>query len=60
MALNRKQLREMADDNGFICKKDRKTPTLKITEDGTIFRADVRLDLANKMNCKEAAKALGL
>ena len=56
--MNRKQLREMADDRGYICAKGRKTPSIRITEDGTILRADVRLDLATPMTCKQAAKVL--
>ena len=59
LGMNRKQLREMADDRGYICAKGRKTPSIRITEDGTILRADVRLDLATPMTCKQAAKVLG-
>ena len=53
-----KALRAMADEKGYIFKKGRKTPTLRISEDGTIYRADVDLALARRMTCKEAAAAL--
>ena len=58
--MNRKQLREMADERGFIYKPNRKTPTLKIYEDGTILRADTDLTLCRAMTCKEAARALNI
>ena len=54
----RKQLREMADEQGYIRKAGRKTPTLHISEDGTITRADVDLALCNAMTVTEAFKAL--
>lgn len=55
----RKQLREMADERGFICGKGRKTPTLHISEDGTITRADTDLSLCRAMTVTEAFKSLG-
>jgi hypothetical protein len=58
--MNRKYLRAIADEQGFICKPNRKTPTLRIFEDGTILRADVRLDLCQPMTVKDAFKTLGI
>ena len=54
----RKQLREMADEQGYIRKAGRKTPTLHISEDGTITRADVDLALCNAMSVTDAFRAL--
>lgn len=56
--LSRKTLREMADPNGLVYKTGRKSPVLHISEDGTITRADVRLDICRAMTVTEAAKAL--
>jgi hypothetical protein len=58
MKITRKQLREMADSKGYIARKGSKTPKLRITEDGTIYRADVELSIARKMTLSEAAKCL--
>jgi hypothetical protein len=58
MKITRKQLREMADSNGYIARKGSKTPKLRITEDGTIYRADVDLSIARSMTLSEAAKCL--
>jgi hypothetical protein len=54
----RKQLRELADEQGYIRKPGRKNPTLKIYEDGTIVRADADQSLCRAMTVKEAAQAL--
>ena len=56
--MNRKDLKALADNQGFIFRKGRKNPTLKICEDGTILRADTDLSLCRAMTCKEAAKSL--
>jgi DNA gyrase/topoisomerase IV subunit B len=53
----RKQLRELADDQGVIKGNG---ISIKIWPDGTILRNDVRLDLATIMTVKSAVKALGL
>ena len=50
----RKNLQAMADKNGFIYKPGRKTPLLKIWKDGSINRADVRLDLCTNLKVSEA------
>jgi hypothetical protein len=49
----------MADDKGFIYKANRKRPVLHISEDGTITRADTRLDLCKAMTIREAVKVIG-
>jgi hypothetical protein len=48
----------MCDENGMICKPGQTTPKLRITEDGTIYRADTDLTLCRAMNLTEAARAL--
>ena len=58
MKLTRKTLRAMCDENGMICKPGQTTPKLRITEDGTIYRADTDLTLCRAMNLTEAARAL--
>ena len=58
MNKTRENLRRMADDKGFIYKANRKRPVLHISDDGTITRADVRLDLCKAMSVSEAVKAL--
>jgi len=50
----------LADQSGYIKKQGRSTPTLRITENGTIYRADTDLTLCRSMTVSEAAKALGL
>jgi len=56
--LNRKALFQMADSKGLIYKKGRKNAVLHISENGTITRADVNLDLCKAMTVKEAAHTL--
>jgi hypothetical protein len=58
--VTRKTLREMSDKNGLICKPGQTTPKLRITEDGTIYRADTDLAICRSMSVSEAAKTLGL
>ena len=58
--ITRKTLREMSDKNGMICKPGQTTPKLRITEDGTIYRADTDLTLCRSMSVTEATKTLGL
>ena len=58
--VTRKTLREMADKNGMIYKAGQSTPKIRITEDGTIYRADTDLTLCRAMSVSEAAKTLGL
>jgi hypothetical protein len=50
----------MADERGMIRKPGRKTPTLHISEDGTITRADTDLTLCRAMTVTEAFKTLGI
>lgn len=56
----RKQLRAIADENGFLRKANRKNPVAQIFEDGTILRTDVRLDLCSPMTVRETVKLLGM
>jgi len=56
----RKNLRKLADKNGLLYQEGRKTPTLQIYDDGTILRADTRLDLCKKMTVAEAYRTLKL
>lgn len=56
--LNRKTLRAMADSSGFIYKPNANKPILHISDDGTIIRADIRLDLCKAMTLKEANQLL--
>jgi hypothetical protein len=56
--MTRKTLRAMADENGFIRKPGQRTAKLRITEDGTIYRADTDLGLCRAMTVAEAAKCL--
>ncbi len=56
----RKELRQLADANGYIFKPGRKTPILRMFEDGTISRADVRLDHCLPMTVKDAVHTLTL
>lgn len=56
----RKELRSMADERGYIRKPNRKRPTLHISEDGTITRADTDLTLCRAMTVTEAFKTLGI
>ena len=56
--LSRKALREMADLNGLVYKPGAKKPVLHISDDGTITRAYVRLDLCKAMSLAEATKTL--
>lgn len=58
--VTRKTLRAMSDKNGMICKPGQTTAKLRITEDGTIYRADTDLTLCRAMSVAEAAKTLGL
>jgi hypothetical protein len=58
--VTRKTLRAMSDKSGFICKPGQTTPKLRITEDGTIYRADTDLTLCRSMSVSEAAKTLGI
>ena len=58
--ITRAALRAMSDKNGMICKPGQKTPKIRITEDGTIYRADTDLTLCRAMSVTEAAKTLGL
>ena len=63
---NRKQLRALSDDQGFIRRPNRKNPSIFISkahEKGqgvrdSIFRADVRLDHCVEMSVKEAVHVL--
>ena len=54
----RKTLRKMADSKGFIFRPGRKTPTIRIWEDGTITRADVDLTLCRAMSVRDAFKLI--
>jgi hypothetical protein len=54
----RKQLRELADINGFICAKGRKTASVKMFVDGSLFMCDTPLDYQRAMTVKEAAHFL--
>ncbi len=56
----RKQLREMADENGYIFKKGRKTPTLKCYPNGTILLCEKGMDLSTLKNIstKDAFKLI--
>jgi hypothetical protein len=56
--LTRATLRAMADARGYVCKRGGKRPTLRICEDGTIYRADVELHLTKRMTLRQAAQAL--
>ena len=56
--LNRKALRAMADSSGLIYKPGASKPILHISDDGTITRADVRLDLCKAMTLIEASNTL--
>lgn len=61
----RAQLREIADENGVIIRKGRKTTAggaVKIYEDGTILRCDsnLQLDQLIPMTVKDAVKFLEL
>lgn len=58
MRQTRKHLREMADEKGYLFRKNRKRPTLRIWEDGSITRVDIDLTLATKMTVKQAYRAL--
>lgn len=60
MTWNRKALREIADEKGFLYRAGRKSPIARIYEDGDILRMDVRLDLATPMTVKDAVKLLEL
>jgi hypothetical protein len=54
----REKLRSMADKNGYITLPNRKRPVLRIFNNGSILRADVRLDLAAQMSAIEAKEFL--
>ena len=56
--LSRKALRDMADSSGFIYKPGANKPILHISDNGTITRADVRLDLCKAMTLAEATKTI--
>jgi len=56
----RKALKKLADDSGFLYRKGLKRPTLHISEDGTITRADTDLALCRAMTVAEAFKTLGI
>jgi hypothetical protein len=56
----RKQLFAIADEKGYLYRPGRKTPTLRICEDGMILRADTDLSLCIKMTVAEAFKTLGI
>jgi hypothetical protein len=58
--LTRKSLRAMADERGYICRIGKSTPVIRITEDGTIYRADTDLTICRSMTLSDAAKALKL
>ena len=58
--VTRKTLRAMADKNGLIRKPGQATAKLRITEDGTIYRADTDLTICRSMSVSEAAKTLGM
>jgi len=58
LILNRKYFRDRADCDGFIYKAENKKPVLHISDDGTITRADIRLDLCRSMTLEEATKVL--
>jgi len=58
LILNRKYFRDRADCDGFIYKTQSERPVLHISDNGTITRADIRLDLCRSMTLKEATKAL--
>jgi hypothetical protein len=58
--LTRKSLRTMADERGYICRIGKSTPVIRITEDGTIYRADTDLTICRSMTLADAAKALKL
>lgn len=58
--MTRNDFRKAADSNGLLYRKGRKTPTLKIYEDGTIIRADIDLTITKAMTLAEARKALGV
>lgn len=53
-------LESMADADGYLYRKSRKKPSLRIFPDGTIVRVDVPLDMAKKLTVKEALKFLAL
>ena len=55
----RKDLRKLADEDGYIRRPNQKRPVLRIYPDGSILRADVALDLAVNMTVTQAAKVLG-
>jgi len=57
--MTREELRRMADNKGFIYKANTKRPVLHISEDGTITRADIRLDLCKAMTIREAIQVMG-
>lgn len=44
----------------WIGRTGRNAAEVRIYEDGTIMRSDVRLDLATRMTAAEAAKLLGI
>ena len=56
----RRHLQSLADKDGFLYRKNRKRPTLKIYEDGSIVRADTDLTLCRDLTVTEAYKALGI
>jgi len=56
----RKYLRNLADEDGFLYKKGRKRPTLKMWDDGSITRADTSLELCTNMSLGDAYKTLGI
>jgi len=55
-----KTLQALADKNGNLFCKGRKTPTLRIFPDGTIVRADTDLTICKKMTVAQAVKTLAL
>jgi hypothetical protein len=57
--VTRKTLHAIADKQGYIRKAGQVGPKLRITEDGTIYRADTDLTLCRAMTLREAAKVLG-
>lgn len=58
--ITRAILRSMSDKDGFICKPGHKKPKIRITDDGTIYRADTDLTICKAMTLVDAAKALGI
>lgn len=54
----RKHLFAMADERGYIRRPGLKNPTLHISEDGTITRADTDLTLCRAMTVSEAVHTL--